>query len=171
VIRTKGRGLVLRPDGYELSYTDESVITHYGVLTSGKWVAELRSEYEQTAALDPNKLRRGDMLHGLSPWSTGNIAPLAKPASATKVRALLDSMDARGAWTEPGTIGKADRVVSLWAAHDGVLVINGRPTPVKENDRIEIYEGQLPPRARVIRSTTFAENLETLAAWLASKTN
>ncbi|MFB3825343.1 MAG: pectate lyase [Bryobacteraceae bacterium] len=167
MIRAKGLGSI-RPDGYQLSYSDESVITHYGVLTSGAWVAPLRAEYEKAAAAPR---RRGAKLHGLSPWATGNRAPLDAQVGAAQVRRLLDSMDERGAWTEPGTIGKADLLVSLFAAHGGVLVVNGRPTPVKENDRIEIYDGTLPPRTRIIRSTTFAANLETLAAWAAKPKN
>jgi len=167
VIRAKGLG-TSRADGYEISYTDESVITHYAVLTSGAWVAEVRAAYERLLKADAAGLRRGGKLHGLSPWSTGNRAPLAARPESAKVRSLLDSMDARGAWAEMGYIGKADRLIQLWAAHDGTMVINGRITPIKEDDRIEIYEGKQPPRTRIIRSPTFAQNLETLAAWIAN---
>ena len=57
-------------------------------------------------------------------------------------------MDERGAWVEEGTIGKADQVISVFAARDMVLTINGRAHPVKENDRIELFQGAQPPRQR-----------------------
>jgi hypothetical protein len=74
-------------------------------------------------------------------------------------------MDSRGAWLEDGYIGKADRVVSVYAAHSMVLTINGQPTQLKENDRVEIFDGNQPPRGKIIRSSDFAKNLETLAAY------
>jgi hypothetical protein len=67
---------------------------------------------------------------------------------------------------EEGVIGKADKVVSVFAARDMVLTINGRAVPVKENDKIDLFNGALPPRGKVIRTTTFARNLEQLAGAL-----
>jgi hypothetical protein len=49
-----------------------------------------------------------------------------------------------------------------------VLMINGKPTPIKENDNIELFMGQQPPRTKIIRSATFARNLESLAAYYAN---
>ena len=43
---------------------------------------------------------------------------------------------------------------------------NGKPMQVKEDDRIELFQGTIPPRTRVIRSSTFARNLEALAAYV-----
>ena len=77
-------------------------------------------------------------------------------------------MDARGAWLENGVIGKADKVVSVFAARNMVLTINGQATAIKENDRIELFNGEQPPRQKVIRTTTFSRNLERLAAGLGS---
>src|SRR6266542_3327315 len=67
MIRGKGVGTI-RPDGYQISYTDESVITHYGVLTSGAQLAEIRKSYEGLKTAKPEELKRPDKLHGLSPW-------------------------------------------------------------------------------------------------------
>lgn len=56
-------------DGYELSYSDASVITHYGVLVSGAGLADIEQQYRELQAADPASLKRPDRLHGLSPWS------------------------------------------------------------------------------------------------------
>jgi hypothetical protein len=164
MLQTRGLGS-LRPDGYELSYSDESVITHYGVVTSGAGLAEIRREYDRLAAAKPTA--RPDALHGLSPW-TGGGAPLVRKPSPDRLRQIVSSLDARGAWTQPGQIGKADRVVSVFANRAMVLTINGKPIPIKENDRIELYQGVQPPLERIIRSETFAANLEALAAAVAN---
>jgi hypothetical protein len=166
-VSAKGLGSA-RIDGYELSYSDASVITHYSVLVSGAELPELRREYERLSAGKPS--RRPDKLHGLSPWSEyDESGPLARTPTADEVATLITSMDDRGAWSEQGTIGKADQVASVFAAGDMVLTINGRPTPLKENDRVAVFRGALPPRTRIIRSTTFARNLETLAAYVAAR--
>ncbi|MBL8174903.1 MAG: hypothetical protein JNK48_09540 [Bryobacterales bacterium] len=166
MLRARGAGAVGRPDGYELSYDDASVITHYGVLVSGAELPNIEAEYKRVAAADAVSLRRAEKLHGLSPWSDRQRRPAV---TAGAVANLIQSMDGRGAWTQEGVIGKADRVVSVFAAREMVLVINGKPMPVKENDTIELFEGQQPPRTRIIRSSTFAQNLEALAAWYASR--
>ena len=166
-IRAKGLGSI-RPDGYQISYTDESVITHYAVVTSGKGLGALRKEYERVAAADPATLRRAAKLHGLSPWSRDAEPPARKPTVA-RVDELISSLDARGAWTEEGQIGKADNVVSVFAAREMLLTINGKPLPIHENDRIDLYDGTQPPRTRIIRSSRFADNLEALAASVARR--
>ncbi|HUQ95947.1 MAG TPA: pectate lyase [Bryobacteraceae bacterium] len=161
MIRGKGVSNISRPDGYELSYSDASVITHYGVLVSGAELPLIEAEYQRLAAADKAQIRRPEKLHGLSPWTERQDRRQAIP-----VKKIIDSMDPRGAWTEEGIIGKADKVVSVFAAREMVLTINGRPIPIKENDNIELFEGKQPPRTRIIRSATFAENLEALAGFV-----
>lgn len=165
-IQAKGLGSA-RIDGYELSYEPDSVITHYGVLTTGNQLAGLRRDFDLYQSVDAAKLRRPEKLHGLSPWNEPGSGPLSKKPAPSKVKALLAAMDARGAWLEEGAIGKADRVVSVFASRDMVLTINGKPMAIKENDRIELFQGTQPPRTRIIRSETFADNLEALAAFVA----
>lgn len=168
-INAKGLGSA-RIDGYELSYDDASVITHYGVLTSGAQLAEIEAEYNRLAAADPATIRRPDKLHGLSPWNEGPASPASPRELAHTVRSLLETMDSRGAWTQEGTIGKASRIVSVFAARDMVITVNGRTlAPLKENDTLEVFQGAQPPRRRIIRSSTFARNLETLAAYVAGR--
>ena len=164
MLQAKGLGSI-RPDGYEITYSDESVITHYGVLVSAAGLPAIRKEYDAWAAA-PKAAQRPEKLHGLSPWSSES-APRPRRSGGGSVAELVSSMDARGAWTEEGVIGKADRLVSLFAPRAMVLTINGKPVDIKENDRVEIFEGSQPPRQRIVRSETFAKNLEALAAAVA----
>jgi PelA/Pel-15E family pectate lyase len=163
-VRAQGLGSKLI-DGYQVSYSDQSVINHYSVLISGRGLKAIRADYERLRAAGLGAIRRPDRLRGLSPWQESSGQDESKP-SASKVRSILDSMDSRGAWTEPGTIGKADQLVSVFAARPMVLTINGRAIQIDENDTIELFQGPQPPRTRIIRSSTFAENLETLAEFV-----
>lgn len=163
MLRGPGVAGVGRPDGYELSYSDESVINHYSVLVSGAWIAPLEAEYERVAAADAKSLRRGEDLHGLSPWSEGQRA--ARRA-ASDVAGIIGAMDGRGAWVEEGVIGKADKVISVFVAKDMVLTINNKPVELHENDVVELFRGEKPPRTRIIVSQTFARNLEALAEYV-----
>jgi hypothetical protein len=158
-VQAKGLGSA-RIDGYEVSYDGRSVITHYAVLTSAARVPAIRADYE---ALRKRRDRRPERLHGLSPW-----AAEAAPAE-NSVSEIVRTLDARGAWVEEGVIGKADKIVSVFAARDMVLTINGRAIPVKENDRVELFAGAQPPREKIIRTTTFARNLQRLAAAVAPR--
>lgn len=155
-IAAKGLGSA-RIDGYELSHDDASVITHYAVTVGAEQLPALRAAYD---AARQTRVKRFGRLHGLSPWTDSQ-----RPRGG-KVDGLISGLDARGAWVEEGVIGKADKVVSVFAARDMVLTINGRAIPVKENDKIDLFNGAQPPRGKVIRTTTFARNLEQLAGAL-----
>ncbi len=160
-VRVKGRS-TYRLDGYQLSYSDESVITHYGVLVSGRELDMLGAEYETIARADPSTLRRPDKLYTLSPWrDADNLLP--SPAAVARV---LDAMDSRGAWVEEGYIGKADLVASVFAARNMVVRIGNRTYPLKENETVEVFDGTLPPRERIISSATFARHVALLTAFL-----
>jgi len=164
-------------DGYELSYSDASVITHYGVLGSGAAHAEVEREYRDLQQADPASLKRLDGLRGLSPWS-GSVPSIRSRGDSdrgelvdldTRVRAIIDAMDPRGAWVEEGTIGKANRLVSVFAARELVVTLAGKALPMKENDTLEVFAGPEPPKQRIIRSRTFADNIGVLSAYLASQ--
>jgi hypothetical protein len=79
-------------------------------------------------------------------------------------------MDPRGAWVEEGTIGKANRLVSVFAARDLVVTLGGKTMPMKENETLEVFSGPEAPKQRIIRSRTFAENVEILSAYVSAKT-
>lgn len=167
-------------DGYEISYDDRSVITHYGVLVSAAGLDELERDYTALVAMDSDARRRPARLTGLSPWSERPQPQRSREQLAAAARDALTSMDARGAWLTEGTIGKADRLVFVYAARDMVLRIGrGRSDGsagtgdrsgdqvirLGENDTVEIFQGNEPPRARIISSQVFARNLQTLAEY------
>ncbi len=159
-------------DGYEVSYSDSSVITHYAVLVSGAGFANIEREFTQLQTAAPTSLRRPDRLRGLSPWSESWLAgrapdTLNRRPDEARVRAILDGMDSRGAWVEEGTIGKADQLVSVFAGRDLVVRLGGRTLPMKENETLEVFAGPEPPRERIIRSRTFAEHVGVLSGYLA----
>ena len=147
--------------GYQLSYTDESVITHYAVLISGAQLDEIEADYKRLLSADPAALRRPVKLRGLSPWSTGSRTP--RPLEASEVIARMDS---RGAWVEEGNIGKADRIVNVFSARDMLVTIGDRVLPLKENETLQVFQGTERPRERIIRSETFARNVEALCTFL-----
>lgn len=176
--RISAQGLGSRMvDGYQISYTPESVITHYGVLISGRDVAGIEDDYKSLAAADPKSIRRPDDLQGLSPWNE------RKPSREVSVNGgdvtrIMSSMDERGAWTKTGTIGKDNRLVFLYAAKDMVLRIGRGPSdggaggragvtgqviPLKEDDTVEIFAGPQAPPERIISSADFAGNLTAMA--------
>jgi PelA/Pel-15E family pectate lyase len=145
--------------GYQLSYSDESVITHYAVLISGAQLGEIETDYKRLLSADPATIRRPVKLRGLSPWSYRD-PPLPD------IKEIIARMDARGAWIEEGNIGKADRVVSVFAAREMVVTIGDRVLPLKENETLQVFQGTERPRERIIRSETFARNVEALCAFL-----
>lgn len=165
-------------DGYQLSYSDESVITHYGVLVNGNRLKSIAAEYDRLAKADSSQLRRPDRLRGLSPWTeganpvgVGEAAPRRSAASAadpaSQVQAILSSMDDRGAWVEDGRIGRADRLVSVFAAKDMVVTLGDQTLHLKENDTLQVFQGREEPKRRIIRTQTFANNIEILSSYLA----
>jgi PelA/Pel-15E family pectate lyase len=169
-------------DGYEISYSPESVITHYGVLVSGREISDIEEDYRQLATAPRDRIQRPDELQGLSPWS-GSRAQSNRRREAPSVRQLIDSLDDRGAWTRMGTIGKPDRLMFAFAARDMVLRIGGSRSdgaavgeqssraqviPLKENDTVEIFLGPQAPLEKIISSSDFARNLSAMAQAVAA---
>lgn len=107
---------------------------------------------------------RPDRLHGLSPWNETEERP-----SRAKIVSILAAIDSRGAWTEEGYIGKADRIVHVFAAKEMVLKAGGAVIPIKDNDTVELFQGKQPPLGRIIQSATFSENVKALSAFLAAR--
>ena len=167
---------VVNVDGYDVSYTDDSVITHYAVLVSGAPFAEIEREYKEVRAANPASIKRPEGLRGLSPWTdrwpaappaaSGSAAPASLEA---RVRTIVEAMDSRGAWLEEGAIGKANRLVSVLAGRDLVVTLGGKTLPLKENETLEVFSGSEPPKQRIIRTRTFAENVGALSAYLAAQ--
>lgn len=167
-------------DGYQLSYSPDSVITHYAVLVSGRDLAAIEEDYHRLATTDPSRIRRPEDLDGLSPFLQRPFAEPA-PVDAAEVRRLIAALDNRGAWVSEGVIGKPDRLVFVYAARDMLLRIGRGPSdgsatgapdrraqliPLRENDTVEIFLGPQPPREKILRSSDFARNLTRLARYL-----
>jgi hypothetical protein len=143
------------------------------VLTSGAGFGAIEREFHAVQQSNPASLRRPDRLRGLSPWSGSRAGDTAaagdRDALASRVRAAVDALDPRGAWVEEGAIGKSNRLVSVFAGRDLVVMLGGKPLTVKENDTLEVFAGPDAPRQRIIRSSTFAENVGLLSAFLAAR--
>jgi PelA/Pel-15E family pectate lyase len=168
-------------DGYQISYTPESVITHYGVVISGTELSSLEDDYKSLAAADPKTIRRPEGLHGLSPWSERSRSRSQGGVTAGAVTKAIQSLDERGAWTKTGTIGRDNRLLFAYAAKDMVLRIGrGRADgaagdglnsqsqiiQLKENDTVEVFAGPQAPPERIITSADFARNLMMLADYI-----
>ena len=165
-VTTVGQSVV-NVDGYELSYSDASVITHYAVLTSGAGFAAIEREFDAIRNSDATSLKRPDKLHGLSPWTDARGGDTS--ATPARVRAAIDALDARGAWVEEGAIGKSNRIVSVLAGSDLVVTLGGKPLTIKENETLDVFSGPGVPRERIIRSRTFADNVGVLSAYLGAR--
>ena len=152
-------------DGYELSYSPESVILHYGLWTDGNRLEQAEQEYRSLLSRDPSAIRRPERLQGLSPWR-GETAYPSGPELARLAGSLVRSLDPRGAWVEEGSVGKADPVVFLFAAEDMVVTIDNRTIPLNENGRLTVFRGDKPPLEQILSSRTFSQNIEAMAAYL-----
>jgi hypothetical protein len=159
MIAAAGLGSI-RPNGYEVTYDDSDTIRHYGMWASGAGLDAIEEEYERLRDADPASVRRPERLHGLSPWSGEERRRRADAA------AILAAMDERGAWVEEGVAGRADSVASVFAASPMVVRIGDKTIPLPENETIEIFRGSAPVVEKMISSSTFARNLEALAASL-----
>ena len=168
-------------DGYQISYMPESVITHYGVVVSGRDLAALEDDYRSLAAADPKLIRRPAKLQGLSPWSERQVSRTQTAGIAAEAQKKIQEMDERGSWTKTGTIGRDNRLVFTYAAKDMVLRIGrGRSDgsagdgqaagsqiiQLKENDTVEIFAGPQAPPEKIISSADFAKNLILLADYV-----
>lgn len=108
---------------YQLTYDDSDVPTHYGFKIGSKTESQ-RKRFEEISAMKPDKLA--------SKRESRYVLATSKP-SDKDVRALINSLDARGAWVEDGKLR---------------------------------YHGKNDSTQRVIDSTTFVKNLETLSRYI-----
>lgn len=159
-----------RPDGYDVTYDDSHTITHYGMWASGRPLEAIEAEYNRLREASPESVRRPAKLSGLSPWqqmgsgqSRGDRRP--EPTEA-EVRSLLASRDDRGIWVQDGVAGRADLVASVYAAEPMVVRIDGKTIPLPDDAKVEVFRGAAPVVEKMIVSSTFAEHIEQLAAFL-----
>lgn len=153
-------------DGYEVTYSNKSVITHYSLVTSAEPLDSIGAEYRRVLTAEPATLRRPDKLRGFTP---GTSLPAPTPSAAElseKVRAVISSLDERGAWVQQGTIGGPGLLISVRPAKDLRVLMGGKVLTLAEDEALEVYEGTSPPSQRVIHSGTFAANLRLLGDYL-----
>jgi hypothetical protein len=156
-------------DGYEVTYSDKSVITHYSLVTSAEPLENIGAEYRRVLTTDPTALGRPDKLRGLTPGIDLPTPPPSAAQLSEKVRAVILALDDRGAWVQQGNMGGPGLVISVRPAKDMVVVIGGKVMPLKEDEALEVYEGTSPLSQRVIHSGTFAANLRLLGDYLTAR--
>lgn len=145
--------------GYEVTYSDESTINHYSLVTSAEPLETIRAERERILKADPATLRRPDKLGTLTP-------PSSASQLAEKARDVISSMDDRGAWVQDGDIGGPGRLIWIMPAKDLRVVFAGKEMTLKEDEVLEVYDGTWSPGTRVINTGTCAANLRLLANYL-----
>jgi hypothetical protein len=166
-VRVPGQA-TFRPDGYEVSYDDSSTIEHYAMWVNASWIEEIADELARLKDADTAEIRRPERLRGLSPWQGRDQNPIPRDTLARSAGEIVAALDYRGAWVQPGTIGKADSVVGVFAAEDMSVTAGGRSFTLREGETIEVFRGEKPPLEQVVSSSTFASNVETLVEYLAS---
>jgi hypothetical protein len=161
-------GPSLRPDGYEVSYDDSDTITHYSLFQNASSLELVEAEYERVKTADPATLRRPVKLHGLSPWGDGFDRARPEHDSASRAASIVSDLNADAAWVREGSVGKAERLVSVYAARDMVVTIDGKAYPLKEDSRLEVFPGMEPPLEKILITSLFARNVEALSDYIES---
>ncbi|HUT28740.1 MAG TPA: pectate lyase [Sedimentisphaerales bacterium] len=156
-------------DGYEVTYSDKHVVNHYSLVTSAEPLDNILAEYERVLAADPATLRRPDKLKGLTPGTSRPRPPRSKAQLAERVQEVISSLDERGAWVQPGSIGGPGLLVSVNAAKDLRVVMAGNVFTLGEDETLEVYKDTSAPSDGVIHSGTFAANLRLLADYLKAR--
>jgi len=98
------RPLYFVKDTYQLTYSDDNLPTHYGFQVGSK-LDRIEREYRRLLKTDPSQL------------DPPRRKPVYRPSKSltAKTRSIIDAMDARGAWTETGSLrrgGKTNRIIS-----------------------------------------------------------
>jgi len=79
---------------YQLTYSDADMPTHYGFQVGSK-LESIERAYQKLAAADPQTVK---------PVHTQTRPARMSAALANRARALVDAMDSRGAWVDPGEL-------------------------------------------------------------------
>jgi hypothetical protein len=89
------------------------------------------------------------------------------PTIAANVAAeAIAARSPRGAWIEQGVVDPTNRILQLFAAEDMTITIGDQVHRIKEDEYLRVFQGEIAPPERIIRSETFARNVEALAAYL-----
>jgi hypothetical protein len=133
---------------------------------NGEWIDEIAGEIQRLRQADPKQIRRPEKLSGLSPWQDSEGSASARESLVHRAAEAITTLDERVAWVEPGNIGKADSVVSVYAAEEMTVTVGGRSFTLHDGETLEIFHGTKPPLEKIIRSATFAANIGVLVEYL-----
>ncbi|MHC4622843.1 MAG: pectate lyase [Planctomycetota bacterium] len=105
------------PDVRKITYSAERIKRGYSFFASAEPLETIAEEYKQLLAAKPETLRRPEKLTSLKPFTHRPPPPLSRDELTAKVRAVISSLDARGAWLEPYVAGRnttppAQRLIS-----------------------------------------------------------
>lgn len=157
------------PNGYELTYSGESVPSHYSFVIGAGALDQIFEEYQQLLQADPTTLPRPDKLDGISAVAGRRERAESKDELASRVREVIASLDERGAWIGRGNVGGPEQVVSIRPASEMVVIIGDKVIPLRDSETLEVYRGSEPPRNRAITSGDYARNVRGLADYLRAK--
>ena len=166
---TKGMSMVgsvtlKRPiDGYEVSYSDASIVSHYSLSTRAEALDTIEQEYQAIVAADAAALKRPARLKGLAPGFHRPQPPLPADELAQKAREAIDSLDERGAWVTVAPEPERDMFLRVRPNRNMIVRIHGVDIPLDEDATLKIVEAETPPVEAWIHSGTFIANIRTLA--------
>ena len=158
------------PNGYEVTYSDKSVVGHYSFVIGAESLDDIQAEYERYLQADPVTLRRPDRLDGITAVAGRRERSKSQDELAPAVREAIDALDERGAWVgRGGNPGGPAQVVSIRPASEMVVVVGDQVIPLPETETLEVYRGSAPPKNLSISSGHFAQRVRVLADYLRAK--
>lgn len=100
-IRTN-RPLYFVKDTYELTYSSDNMPTHYGFIVGSK-LDRIEREYKKLLRTDPDELK---------PKAKKPVYRMSSGLQAS-AKAVVDALDERGAWVEPGSLTYAGKTETM----------------------------------------------------------
>ena len=153
-------------DGYDLTYDDDHIVTHYTLKIGAQAIPQLEREYDRVKSAGSTTMRRPDRLFSMTPWRFFSGRPPEPTDPVERVERILESMDARGAWVQAGELGQNPRVVSFTPGKTMTLTVGDQVITVAPEQAIQVFEGTKPPIEEVLHSGTFNANLRLLSSYL-----
>ena len=108
-------------DGYEVSYSDKDIVTHYGLLGNASALDQIKQELAAARNADPESRKRPAKLEGLRPGYGLPRQKVAAEELAIRARTLVDSLDSRGAWVVDGKMVGPNRIFYFRPARPMIL--------------------------------------------------
>jgi PelA/Pel-15E family pectate lyase len=144
--------IYIAKDTREITYSDKSTISHYSLVTSAEPLSSIGEEYRSLLKAHPATLRRSDKPRCLTPGTGVRMPPLSLSAAelSEKVRAVISSLDERGAWVQQGSTGDPGLVLSVKPAKEMFGILRkSQILPLRENET-RMYEDNMSGAGLVI---------------------